>query len=185
LLQSDTSDAELVARVVAAEDTVAFEALVQRHQSKVRNWLRQLTRDPARADDLAQETFIRAWQRLRTFQGRGKFVSWVMKIAFNCFLQARRKPDYGPALELPERASDDVVVPFLESPDVEKMLAMLAPDERHVMILCYAHGMSHGDVSDVLDLPLGTVKSHAQRAKAKIRERFRIEAPETRRARRV
>jgi RNA polymerase sigma-70 factor (ECF subfamily) len=183
LAEDDTSDEELVAQVVAAGDTVAFETLVLRHQSKVRNWLRQLTRDPARADDLAQDTFIRAWQRLRTFQGRGKFASWVMKIAFNCFLQARRKPDYGPAVELPERHGD-VVVPFLESPDVEKMLAMLAPDERHVMILCYAHGMSHGDVSEVLDLPLGTVKSHAQRAKAKIRERFRIEAPETRRARR-
>jgi RNA polymerase sigma-70 factor (ECF subfamily) len=64
------------------------------------------------------------------------------------------------------------------------MLAMLAPDEQHVMILCYAHGMSHGDVSEVLDIPLGTVKSHAQRAKTKIRERFRIETPESRRARR-
>jgi RNA polymerase sigma-70 factor (ECF subfamily) len=79
---------------------------------------------------------------------------------------------------------DDVVVPFLEAPDVEKMLAVLATDERHVMILCYAHGMSHGDVSEVLDIPLGTVKSHAQRAKTKIRERFRIEPPAARRARR-
>lgn len=184
MFENETSDEELVARVVAAEDTSAFETLVRRHQSRVRNWLRQLTRDPARADDLAQDTFIRAWQRLRTFQGRGKFVSWVMKIAFNCFLQARRKPDYGPAVELQERDADNVVVPFLESPDVDKMLAVLAPDERHVMILCYAHGMSHGDVSEVLDIPLGTVKSHAQRAKTKIRERFRIEAPETRRARR-
>ena len=183
MANNDTSDEELVAQVVAAGDTAAFETLVLRHQSKVRNWLRQLTRDPARADDLAQDTFIRAWQRLRTFQGRGRFASWVMKIAFNCFLQAYRRPDYGPAVEMPERHGD-VVVPFLESPDVEKMLAMLAPDERHVMILCYAHGMSHGDVSEVLDLPLGTVKSHAQRAKAKIRERFRIEAPEVRRARR-
>jgi RNA polymerase sigma-70 factor (ECF subfamily) len=184
LIENETSDEELVAQIVAAEDTVAFEILVRRHQSKVRNWLRQLTRDAARADDLAQETFIRAWQRLRTFQGRGKFVSWVMKIAFNCFLQARRKPDYGPAVAFPEREVGDVVVPFLESPDVEKMLAVLAPDERHVMILCYAHGMSHGDASEVLEMPLGTVKSHAQRAKTKIRERFRIETPETRRARR-
>ena len=83
--------------------------------------------------------------------------------------------------QLRERA-DDVVVPFLESPDVDKMLAVLGTDERHVMILCYAHGMSHGDVSEVLDIPLGTVKSHAQRAKTKIRERFGIEAPAARRA---
>ncbi|MEO8464463.1 MAG: sigma-70 family RNA polymerase sigma factor [Gammaproteobacteria bacterium] len=177
----EPSDEELVARVVAAEDAAAFEILVRRHQSKVRNWLRQLTRDPARADDLAQETFIRAWQRLRTFQGRGKFMSWVMKIAFNSFLQARRRPDYGTTVEFTER-NEDVVVPFLEAPDVEKMLAVLATDERHVMILCYAHGMSHGDVAEVLDLPLGTVKSHAQRAKTKIREHFGIDAPAARRA---
>jgi RNA polymerase sigma-70 factor (ECF subfamily) len=180
---SESSDEALVARVVAGGDTAAFETLVRRHQSKVRNWLRQLTRDPARADDLAQETFIRAWQSLRTFEGRGKFASWVMKIAFNSFLQAKRRPDYGTTVEWTER-DDGVVVPFLEAPDVEKMLAVLATDERHVMILCYAHGMSHGDVSEVLDLPLGTVKSHAQRAKTKIRERFRIEAPVARRARR-
>jgi RNA polymerase sigma-70 factor (ECF subfamily) len=183
LVVTEPSDEELVVRVVTAADTAAFEALVRRHQSKVRNWLRQLTRDPARADDLAQETFIRAWQRLRTFEGRGKFASWVMKIAFNSFLQAKRRPDYGTAVALTER-EEDVVVPFLESPDVDKMLAVLGTDERHVMILCYAHGMSHGDVSEVLDLPLGTVKSHAQRAKTKIRERFRIEAPVARRARR-
>ena len=183
MVVTEPSDEELVARVVAGEDTAAFETLVRRHQSKVRNWLRQLTRDPARADDLSQETFIRAWQRLRSFEGRGKFASWVMKIAFNSFLQARRRPDYGPAVAFPEYAGD-VVVPFLESPDVDKMLAVLGTDERHVMILCYAHGMSHGDVSEVLDIPLGTVKSHAQRAKAKIRERFRIEAPAARRARR-
>ena len=177
----ETSDEELVARVVAAEDTAAFETLVRRHQSKVRNWLRQLTHDPARADDLAQETFIRAWQRLRTFEGRGKFSSWVMKIAFNSFLQAKRRPDYGAAVEFTQR-DEEVVVPFLEAPDVEKMLAVLATDERHVMILCYAHGLSHGDVSEVLDIPLGTVKSHAQRAKTKIRERFGITAPAARRA---
>jgi RNA polymerase sigma-70 factor (ECF subfamily) len=162
--------------VVAAQDTAAFETLVRRHQSKVRNWLRQLTRDPARADDLAQETFIRAWQRVHTFEGRGKFASWVMKIAFNSFLQARRRPDYGAAVEPTER-EHEVVVPFLEASDVERMLAVLGTDERHVMILCYAHGLSHGEVSEVLDIPLGTVKSHAQRAKTKIRERFGIETP--------
>jgi RNA polymerase sigma-70 factor (ECF subfamily) len=175
----EASDEELVARVVAAEDTAAFETLVRRHQSKVRNWLRQLTRDPARADDLAQDTFIRAWQRLRTFEGRGKFSSWVMKIAFNSFLQARRRPDYGGAKESTQH-DEDVVVPFAEAPDVDKMLAVLATDERHVMVLCYAHGMSHGDVADVLGIPLGTVKSHAQRAKTKIRERFGIDAPAAR-----
>lgn len=174
-------DEELVALAQGAADTAAFEVLVRRHQSKVRNWLRQLTRDAGRADDLAQETFVRAWQRLRTFEGRGSFVSWVMKIAFNCFLQAKRRPDYN-VLPSPAERHEDAVVPFLESPDAERMLAVLGTDERHVMILCYAHGLSHRDVAAVLDMPLGTVKSHAQRAKTKVRERFGLTAPAARRA---
>jgi RNA polymerase sigma-70 factor (ECF subfamily) len=178
-LRSEPSDEDLVARVVAAADTAAFEQLVRRHQSRVRNWLRQLTRDAARADDLSQETFIRAWQRLRTFEGRGKFVSWIMRIAFNCFLQARRRQDVGAAVELLAR-QDDTMVPSLESPDAAKMLAVLAPDEQHVMILCYAHGLSHGEAAEVLDMPLGTVKSHAQRGKAKIRDRFGLDRPDAR-----
>jgi RNA polymerase sigma-70 factor (ECF subfamily) len=178
-LQNEPSDEELAARVLAAEDTAAFEQLVRRHQSRVRNWLRQLTRDPARADDLSQETFIRVWQRLRTFDGRGKLVSWIMRIAFNCFLQARRRHDVGAAMAA-LGPKDDAVVPSLESPDAARMLAVLGPDERLVMILCYAHGFSHGEAADVLGLPLGTVKSHAQRAKAKIRARFGLDEPQGR-----
>src|SRR5262249_10550197 len=87
---SEASDEALVASVVAARDATAFEALVRRHQSRVRNWLRLLTRNSARADDLAQETFIRAWERAHTFSGRGKFVSWLMKVAYNTFLEERR-----------------------------------------------------------------------------------------------
>jgi RNA polymerase sigma factor (sigma-70 family) len=180
-LQNEPSDEDLVARVVVAEDTAAFEQLVRRHQSRVRNWLRQLTRDPARADDLSQETFIRAWQRLRTFEGRGKFVSWIMRIAFNCFLQARRRQDFGADVWVLEW-QESAVAPSLEAPDAARMLAVLAPDERLVMILCYAHELSHSEVAEVLELPLGTVKSHAQRAKAKIRDRFGLDTPEARRA---
>src|SRR5262252_10643043 len=87
---NETSDEALVASVVTAKDAAAFEALVRRHQSKVRNRLRQLTRDSARADDLAQETFIRAWERAHTFTGRGKFASWLLKIAYNSYLQSLR-----------------------------------------------------------------------------------------------
>ena len=88
---NEPSDEELVASVVVARNAAAFETLVRRYQSKVRNWLRQLTKDAARADDLAQETFILAWRRASTFSGRGKFGSWIMKIAYNSYLQGLRK----------------------------------------------------------------------------------------------
>ena len=85
------SDQELVARVVALRDPDAFGQLVQRYQSQVRGWLRQLTHDPMLADDLAQDTFIRAWDKLHTFAGTGRFSAWLMKLAYSMFLQFQRK----------------------------------------------------------------------------------------------
>ena len=174
---SETSDEALVASVVTARDAAAFEALVRRHQSKVRNWLRQLTKDSARADDLAQETFIRAWERAHTFTGRGKFASWLMKIAYNSFLQSRRG-DARQARFAAAAASVADAEPSApggdEWPDLAKMLGVLSPDEQLVLVLCHAHGLSHSEVADVIDMPLGTVKSHVQRGKAKIRERFAL-----------
>ena len=174
---SEQSDEALVASVVAVRDGAAFEALVRRHQSRVRNWLRLLARDSARADDLAQQTFMRAWERAHTFSGRGKFVSWLMTIAYNTFLEERRgerrRTHFAAAMseahdEEPAAAGGD------EWPDVEKMLAVLSADERLTLVLCYAHGLSHSEVAEVIDMPLGTVKSHVHRAKAKIRERFAL-----------
>jgi len=174
---SDASDEALVASVVAARDAAAFEALVRRHQSRVRNWLRLLTRNSARADDLAQETFIRAWERAHTFSGRGKFVSWLMKVAYNTFLEERRGDRVRTrvaAAILGEQDEEQAATGGDEWPDLERMLAVLSADERVTLVLCYAHGLSHGEIADVIDMPLGTVKSHVHRAKAKIRERFAL-----------
>jgi len=176
----ESSDEALAASVVAARDTAAFETLVRRYQSRVRNWLRQLTKDRARADDLAQETFIRAWERAHTFSGKGKFASWIMKIAFNTFLQARRSQAHATRLAAAFAADNEAEAEAPsgdEWPDLPKMLAVLSDDERLTMVLCYAQGFSHSEISDVIDMPLGTVKSHLQRAKTKIRERFALEAP--------
>ena len=175
---SEQSDEALVASVVTAKDAAAFEALVRRHQSKVRNWLRQLTRDSARADDLAQETFIRAWERAHTFTGRGKFASWLLKIAYNSYLQSLRG-DARRARLVAKAASaaEGEAAPGRgdEWPDVAKMLDVLSADEQRVLVLCYAHGLSHSEIASVIDMPIGTVKSHLQRAKTKIRDRFALD----------
>src|SRR5262245_16344563 len=173
----EQSDEALVAGVVARRDAAAFETLVRRHQSRVRNWLRQLTRDAARADDLAQDTFIRVWERAHTFSGKGRFASWIMKIAFNCYLQSRRVQAL--QTKLAAVAAEDVqeasMPPGDEWPDLPKMLAALSEEERLTMILCYAHGLSHSEIAEVVEMPLGTVTSHLQRGKANIREKFQVQ----------
>jgi RNA polymerase sigma-70 factor (ECF subfamily) len=167
------SDEELVARAVATGDAAAFARLVERHQSAVRNWLRQLCRDPAQSDDLAQETFLAAWRNLRSFAGQGRVSSWLLKIAYRAWLQAGRREGRRRRLGEALGATDPPGTPEPGArTDLERMLAVLTQDERRTLILCYAHGLSHGEIADVMDLPLGTVKSHIRRGGAKIRERF-------------
>ena len=81
----ELTDADLIARVLANDDQHAFGELVRRHQSSVRGLLRQLTRtDVSLADDLAQETFLRAYKNIRSFRGEARFFTWLYRIAYNC-----------------------------------------------------------------------------------------------------
>jgi RNA polymerase sigma-70 factor (ECF subfamily) len=173
----EPTDAELVVRIVAGGDAAAFGVLVTRHQARVRNWLRQLTRDAARADDLAQDTFLRAWERIGSLRDPTKFSSWLMSIAYTGFLQEHRKRAGEGRLHAAfarEPSATEQSEPSGAEVDVAKLLTVLSDEERAAMTLCYAHGMSHNEVADVTGWPLGTVKSHVARGKAKIRQRFRL-----------
>ena len=175
------SDEELVAKVIATRDQAAFAELVRRHQSGIRNWLRHLSGDHARGDDLAQDTFVRAWDKLHTFRGRGKFRAWLMKLAYNEFLQERRGAArdlrLAEAVQADPTSARNVSEPGPDTgvTDLPRMLAILGEDERVAMVLNYAYGMSHGEISEVTGLPLGTVKSHVSRGRDKIRKQFLAE----------
>ena len=88
----DDPDIDFVLRVISDDDRHAFGELVRRHQSGVRNLMRRLTKgDVARADDLAQDTFIKAYRAIRKFRGGAKFSIWLYRIAHNTFLYDLRK----------------------------------------------------------------------------------------------
>ena len=92
------SDIALIAQVVTFGSERAFEQLVQAHQEAVRRFLRRLTAgDEMLADDLAQETFIRAWQHMSSFRQLSGFETWLLRIAYRVFLdekrEAKRRPD--------------------------------------------------------------------------------------------
>lgn len=173
-------DRELVAQVVAQQDAAAFGELVRRHQSQVRNFLRKLTRDFVLADDLAQDAFLHAWDKLHTYTGAGTFVGWLLKVAYTTFLQSKRKSRrYAEILDelghATDKTDDATLQQSDEISDLDKFLAVLTEDERAVMILSYACGLSHSEISDAADLPIGTIKSIIYRGKEKIRESFGIE----------
>ena len=174
-----TYDNELVARAVAQQDAAAFGELVRRHQSQVRNFLRKLTRDQVLADDLSQDAFMHAWDKLSTFIGHGSFIGWLLKVAYTTFLQSKRKSNrYGEILEEVGHRAESTGTQFTresdEITDLDKFMAVLTEEERAVMILSYACGLSHREISETADLPVGTVKSIIFRGKEKIRDRFEI-----------
>jgi RNA polymerase sigma factor (sigma-70 family) len=177
LTRSD--DNELVARAVSAQDTAAFGELVRRHQSHVRNFLRKLCGDHTLADDLAQDCFMHAWDKLQTYSGRGSFIGWMLKVAYTTFLQSKRKSKrYMEILEsaghVADQESRSKVMPSDEVTDLDKFLAVLDDEERAIMIMSYACGLSHREIGMATEMPVGTVKSIIFRGKEKIRNSFDI-----------
>ncbi|HKZ12108.1 MAG TPA: sigma-70 family RNA polymerase sigma factor [Rhodanobacteraceae bacterium] len=165
-------DQALVTRVRLCDDRDAFEHLVRRHQGMVRAQLRRLLRgDAAAADDLAQETFLLAWRKFDQFRGDARFSTWLYRIAYSCFLQAYRKQsrfigdaanDETEHLPAPESATDLQL-------DFERAMQRLSSAERIVLMHCVQMGLSHDEAAYVLAMPLGTVKTHATRGKAKLK----------------
>jgi RNA polymerase sigma-70 factor (ECF subfamily) len=165
------TDADLIARVLSREDHNAFGELVRRYQSPVRGFLTRMTRGDAHlADDLAQETFLKAWQKLPTFGGGSRFSTWLFGIAFNEFRMARRrrKELALDAENLPEEPAT-AANPQLRL-DLTEALRRLNSNERAAVLLCCQNGLSHEEAAEALDCPLGTVKTNVLRGREKLRK---------------
>ena len=186
------NDAELIARVVVHDDRHAFSELVRRHQSAVRTTLRRLTAgNHALADDLAQETFMLAYRNLKSFRQEARFSTWLYRIATNAFLADARKRKEE---LLGDRDSDvaddddsDAVIFDSAGPDptrattlrvdMDRALAVLSEGERAAIVQCYHNDLSHEEAAQVLNCPVGTVKTHILRAKQKLKSRLAAWAP--------
>jgi RNA polymerase sigma factor (sigma-70 family) len=170
------TDAELVARVLARDDPHAFTEIVRRHQSLVRSLLRRLTcGDQALADDLAQETFLRAYRGLARYQGKARLSSWLYRIAYNVFLSERERVRPVVADDEPGALADESPAPDREllQHDLEQAMRVLTPEERMAITLSYRQGASHGEVAEIMECPVGTVKTHIARGKEKLEKRLR------------
>jgi RNA polymerase sigma-70 factor (ECF subfamily) len=166
------TDADLVARVLVDDDQHAFSELVRRNQSAVRGLLRQLTRtDMALADDLAQDTFVRAYKHIRSFRGEARFSTWLYRIAYNVFREeARRRKEFVGIDEAQLEAEADPQPTNLPlKHDLSDALAALPLSERTAVLLCCQNGLSHDEASRVLEIPLGTVKTNVLRGREKLK----------------
>jgi RNA polymerase sigma factor (sigma-70 family) len=165
------TDASLIARVLHADDREAFGELVRRHQPMVRGFLRRmLGSTPELADDLAQETFIKAHRGLHGFRGAASFQSWLCAIAAN-ELRAEWRRRARREQFLDEESGDGASMekdPVLTR-DLAQGLASLPEAQRAALVLCFEHGLTHEEAAAVMGCPLGTLKSHVMRGKARLR----------------
>jgi RNA polymerase sigma-70 factor, ECF subfamily len=162
------TDGELVAHIVETGDPAAFGELVRRHEHRIRSLLRRLSGgDAARADDLAQDTFVLAFRRLASFRGESALATWLARIAVRQHLsdQRRSRPEL---VASAERAAPPTLA-LAERVGLERGLAQLRPEQRTVVVLTYGQGFTHEEVADMTGWPLGTVKTHALRGRAALR----------------
>lgn len=160
----------LIVNLARNGDREAFEELVRRRQSSVRNLMRRFCNDDALADDLAQQVFLKAWLSIRGLREAAAFGGWLKKVAVSIWLQHLRKKD---SLSNADKL-DEIETEKLESTtlniDLNEALATLPEHVRLCIVLSYQEGFTNQEIADASKIPLGTVKSHIRRGSKKLKQ---------------
>ena len=162
----------LIARVVHDDDRAAFGELVRRYQPMVRGFLRRMLGGRSElADDLAQETFIKAHRGMRGLRGGAAFSAWLCAIAANElraeWRRCKRRAEFSEDEALEQIAEEEVETDLQR--DIGAGLARLTEAQRAALVLCFEHGLTHDEAAAALGCPVGTLKSHVARGKARLR----------------
>lgn len=170
---AELSDQMLIARVTVFGNRRAFDTLVRRYQSPLRRFLMNLTGgDNTLSDDLAQDTFIKAWTQLATFKNKSSFETWLFRIAYNVFYDYIRSLKESQSIEDVEREVDSLYHAYADDgsvkSDIHQALGMLNPNERACITLFYMEDRQIKEIADIMQLPEGTVKSNLSRGKEKM-----------------
>jgi RNA polymerase sigma-70 factor (ECF subfamily) len=166
-----------VIALASAGDAEAFDELVRRTQSRVRNFMRRLCNQPDMADDLAQQAFVKAWKSIGRLRSPAAFHGYMRKIMISVWMDElrREKIKFEARDEMDESLDVSAYVSAAGAPpgarlDLDAALGKLAPPMRLCIALAYGDGLSHTEISEETGIPLGTVKSYISRGAAKMRE---------------
>jgi RNA polymerase sigma-70 factor (ECF subfamily) len=147
-------------------DPGALRQLVDAHYDPLYRFLWRLTASPEAAEELTQETFVRALERLRTFDGRARFSTWLHAIALNLWRDARRRAPRETAVPLHEAladaeapSSEEQALAHLEQEEVRRAVERLPEAQRMAILLFYYQGMSYGEIAGICRCSTGTVGS--------------------------
>lgn len=180
-------DLELVRRVQNGDDR-AFDLLVHKYQHRLAHLISRYIHDPAEVEDVAQETFIKAYRGLANFRGESAFYTWLYRIAVNTaknhlVAAGRRVPDQGVDATEAEQYDSGTLLRETATPEgtllsgeikdtVDRAIAALPPELREAVTLREMEGLSYEEIAQVMDCPVGTVRSRIFRAREAIDNRL-------------
>ena len=165
-------------------DPLAFEQLIHLYEQRVFALTRRMCKNPADAEEAAQETFLAAWQGLKFFRGESSFSTWLYRLASNACVDLLRKEGRHQAAAGPSLNDEEVLLEIQdEAPSphalaeqaelkeqIEAGLASLPEEYREVLILREIHQQSYDEIAEILSLDLGTVKSRINRGRKRLRK---------------
>ena len=171
------ADEATVVALAKDGDVRAFEELVKRRQSWLRNFLRRVCGNNALADDLAQQVLLKAWRSLGGLKTNRAFGAWLRRMAVNAWVEQARRHDPLDALDANSNEPIDPVgtQSVAEGVDLQRALSALPAPVRLCIVLSYSEGMTHSEISEATRLPVGTVKSHISRGLDRLQKILRTE----------
>ncbi|MGD9842682.1 MAG: RNA polymerase sigma factor RpoE [Steroidobacteraceae bacterium] len=187
-MSAEYSDDKLV-EMVQRGDQAAFNLLVLKYQHRVLKLVNRYVRDPAEAEDIAQETFIKAYRALPSFRGESAFYTWLYRIAANTAKNVlvssrRRMVDHNLDLQDPDDYAAQSLLKDSDTPEgmllteeiratVSEAMQQLPDDLREAITLRELEGLSYEEIAEVMDCPVGTVRSRIFRAREAIDKKLR------------
>ena len=165
------SDISLVTQVAVFHNTRAFDQIVRKYQSPVRRFLLNLTLgNETLSDDLAQDTFLKAYTSIGQFRGEASLQTWLMRIAYNVFYDYKRKEEREKSKEEGEKREPQATTgtSLDVKMDVRRALALLRDEERTCVTLQMIDGEPIDQIAAITGMPENTVKSHLRRGKLRL-----------------
>lgn len=160
----------------------AFEMIINKYKNPLYATILRMTKNPHDAQDLVQESFIKVYQQLEKYKETGSFSSWLYRVAMNhCMDEFRKKRYKMKSIEIDEGkviAGDHPEIIFMKkekSRQVERLISTLPEDERIIILLRYVNELSYQEISELVNMPLSTVRNKLHRAKKKMRETVKRE----------
>ncbi len=178
--EHDLPENEIIRRILSGERDL-FRELIRRHRTVVYSAIIRLVGDRASAEDLAQETFVRAFQALGRFRGEAKFSTWAVRIALNltatylaspAFRQRQRSMTYQEAVHDRDggRSVEELREEHAQHEQFRQALAEPPDRLRSVLVMCGIEGKPYEEAAAVLGIPIGTVRSRLNKARLTMRE---------------